>query len=301
MWRREITPEEVANKYKALRKEIMGYQMHIKHILTAIDRRMEKFKDKIGYYHKIGEPRFATIYHKETKNLLLIKRILMSICNGLEAVYLRLDTMGTLVPALLHVKSSVKTIQDVVYRIRVVDDGFSEVYKVFMDSFMDLDFILNIPEVDLAKFLELEEPAKDIIKTVERKIGEELSRIYPNVPTNLDQLLSSNPKEGVKKLYEVLATDGGYVIERDAKKSRGVIEPSILRINYDRVRNIRRGDELDKTDMLILRYIVNVRRGVFDYQDIYKVARIARASPEYILDRLYHLAERGYIYFLRGM
>ncbi len=302
MWKREVTPDEVANKYKLLRKEIVGYQMHIKHLISTIDRKMEKFRERIGYYHKIGEPKFATIYHNETKNLLLIKKILMSISNGLEAVYLRLDTMGTVVPALLHVRNSVRTIRDVVDRVRIIDDGFSETYKVFMDNFMDLDFLLEIPDIDLAKFLELEDPAKDIIRTVERKIGEELSKIYPSIPKNLDQILSSNPKEGVKKLYEVLATDGGYVAGTvTGGKEPKVLEPSILRVNIDKIKSIRVRDALEKTDVLILKYIINVKRGAFTYQDIYKVARIARASPEYILDRLYKLAEWGYIYFLRGM
>lgn len=304
MLRREITPDEVASKYKTLRKEIVGYQMHIKHLVSSIERKMEKFKERIGYYHKIGEPRFATIYHNETKNLLLIKKILLSISNGLEAVYLRLDTMGTVVPALLRVRNSVRTIRDVVDKVRVVDDGFSEMYRVFIDDFMDLDFMLDIPDVDLARFLELDAPAEEIIKTVERKIGEELSKIYPSVPKNLDQILSSNPKEGVKKLYEVLATDGGYVAGGSASNTRNssrVIEPTILRVNLEKIKSIRRRSTLDRTDMLILKYIVNVKRGTFNYQDIYKVARIARASPEYILDRLYKLAESGYIYFLRGM
>ena len=305
MWRKEVTPDEVANKYKTLRKEIVGYQMHLKHLISAIDRKMEKFKERIGYYHKIGEPKFATIYHNETKNLLLIKKILLSISNGLEAVYLRLDTMGTVVPALLHVKSSVRTIRDVVDTVRVVDDGFSETYKIFMDNFMDLDFMLDIPDIDLAKFLELDAPAEEIIKTVERKIGEELSKIYPSVPKNLDQILSSNPKVGVKKLYEVLATDGGYIASNQGSvanaNNRSVIEPTILRVNLEKIKSIRRRGALDRTDMLILKYIINVKKGTFSYQDIYKVARIARASPEYILDRLYKLAEGGYIYFLRGM
>lgn len=301
MWRREATPEEVANKYRALRKEIVGYQMHIKHLISAIDRKVEKFKERIGYYHKIGESKFATIYHKETKNLMLIKKILMSVSNGLEAVYLRLDTMGTVVPALLHVRNSVNTIKDVVESVRLVDGGFSETYRAFMDNFMDLDFMLDIPDVDLAKFLELDAPAEEIIKTVERKIGEELAKIYPNVPRNLDQILSDNPKEGVKKLYEVLATDGGYVTTQRKDVRRVSLEPSILRVNMDKIKSLRRRGQLEKTDMLILRYIINVRRGVFGYHDIYKVARIARASPEYILDRLYKLAEEGYISFLRGM
>lgn len=304
MWRREISPDEVASKYKSLRKELVGYQMHIKHLISAIDRKMERFKERIGYYYKIGEPRFATIYHNETRNLMIIKKILLSISNGLEAVYLRLDTMGTVLPALLHVKSSVRAIRDVVDKVRVVDDGFSESYKVFMDNFMDLDFMLDVPDIDLARFLELDTSAEEIIKTVERKIGEELSKIYPSVPKNLDEILSSNPKQGVKKLYEVLATDGGYVAgDRGSVRaiSNRVIEPTILRVNHEKIKSIRMRNVLDRTDTLILRYIINVKRGVFSYQDIYKVARIARASPEYILDRLYKLAEDGYIYFLRGM
>jgi hypothetical protein len=189
-----------------------------------------------------------------------------------------------------------------------MSSSFNTYYKSFIDGYIDLESFINIPELDLAKFVSLsDDDAVKIIQAVERKVGEELSKKFPNVPVHLDQFLSADPKKGVRKLYEVLATDGGVYeggVSMDnysgSVNRMEALKNSILRINVNRLKSVN-AKHLEKVEITILRYIINIKRGEFDYMDIYQLARITRASPEVILEGLYSLAEKGLIAFNHGM
>ena len=306
--KKKVSAREVAGKYDLLKREIGSYQSHITHILNSIDRKIERFKSKYEYYIKRNEKKFASIYHREIKNLLVIRRILYTLKMGLMAVNIRLDTMKIVVPALMRLKNSVEVIRDIVEDLSTIDNGFGEVYRMFIDAYLDFDSIVNIPDIDLARFLEVSsEDAMKIIKAVERRVGEELSKKLPNIPSNLDEVLADDPEKGVKKLYEYLVADGGSLINTVQDTStkirdggRASYPPSILRLNIKsrwELRNAR----LEKHEEAVLRYIIYIKRGCFTYNDIYRVARVMRMSPEKVLDILYSLAEKGLISFLRVM
>ncbi len=308
MFGKKVTSTEVARKYEMLKKEIGGYQMHIRNIINSIDKKIVAFREKYEFYKKRKEPRFAALYLKEANNLRMLKNVLMTVDMGLLAVNLRLDTMKVVVSALLEFKESTKVINQVIEDARVMSDSFSNYYKSFIDGYIDLESIINIPEIDLANFVSLQdEDATKIIQAVERKIGEELSKRFPNIPEQLDQILSDDPRKGVQKLYEMLATDGG-VYESGAgryggytpTRSRNQIKNSILRVNVKKLKTVD-ARKLEKIEVAILRYIINIKRGEFGYMDIYQLAKMTRSSPETVLEGLYNLAEAGLISFTHGM
>jgi hypothetical protein len=315
MFRKRVTRDEVVRKYNFLRKEIGMYQMHIRNIVSSIDRKIEMFKNKAEYYKELREYAFASIYVKEISNLNVIKKVLNYVDMGLLAVNLRLDTMKIVLASLMDFREVARVVDDVIRDARAMSEAFDSYYKTFMDGYIDFETFVNIPEVNLAAFLDIEEEdAVKIIKLVERKVGEELSKKFPNIPRELDQILSDDPKEGVKRLYEMLATDGGYresgisnqqgsvdVSKYGRRRVRsGIDRVSMLRVNPGRLKklDIR---TLDKFEMTILKYIVNVRKGSFTYMDIYRLAKIMKTSPQEILDGLYTLAEKRLISFQHGM
>ena len=306
MFSKKITPADVSRRYDLLRKEIGGYRMHIKTIISSIDKKILMFRDKYKFYKKRKEYQFATIYLKETSSLKLLKNVLQSVDLGLLAVNLRLDTMKIVVSALLEFKESTKVIDKVIGDIRIVNDNFSNYYKSFMSGYIDLETLINIPELDLANFLSTDnEDAIKIIQTVERTVGEELAKKFPNVPAELDQILSADPKEGAKKLYEILATDGGvkenYVYSHlGSQVRRHIFHNSILKVNPKMLRRLDIS-KLGKLEIAILKYIVNIKKGEFGYMDIYQLARVTKSSPESILESLYELAELKIINFSQGM
>lgn len=309
MFSKKFTPSDVARKYDFLKKEIGGYRMHIKAIISSIDRKILMFRDRYKFYKERKEYQFASIYLKETSNLRVLKNVLRTVDLGLLAVNLRLDTMKIVVSALLEFKESAKTIDKVIGDIRLMSDSFNNYYKSFMNGYFDLETLINIPELDLANFLSLDnENALKIIQTVERTVGEELAKRFPNVPAELDQILSKDPKEGVRKLYEILATDGGVredipynkYIAYQGKHVKSKITSSILKVDP---RVLKRIDpsKLGKTEIAVLKYIVNIKKGEFGYMDIYQLAKLTRSSPESILESLYELAELKIIHFGHGM
>ncbi len=306
MFSRKITPADVARRYDLLRKEIGGYRMHIRTIIASIDKKIITFRDRYKLYKEKKEYQFATIYLKETTNLRLLKNVLQSVDLGLFAVNLRLDTMKIVVSALLEFKESTKVIDKVIEDIRIVNDNFSNYYKSFMNGYIDLETLINIPELNLSKFLTIDnEDAVKIIQTVERTVGEELAKRFPNVPAELDQILSNDPKEGVKKLYEILATDGGvkenYTYTRLGNQMRHrKFQNSILKVNPKMLKRLDIS-KLGKLEITILKYIVSIKKGEFGYMDIYQLARVTKSSPESILESLYELAELKIISFSQGM
>ena len=310
MFSKKINPTDVSRRYDLLKKEIGGYRMHIKAIISSIDKKIMVFRDKYMLYKERKELQFASIYMKETGNLRVLKNILQTVDLGLLAVNLRLDTMKIVVSALLEFKESTKVINKVVGDIRLMNDNFNDYYKSFINGYFDLETLINIPELDLANFLSLEnEDALKIIQTVERTVGEELAKRFPNVPADLDQILSEDPKEGVKKLYEILATDGGvrenkiysgYMGRRDRRLGSSQVRDSILKVNPRMLKRIDLS-KLEKKEIAILKYIINIRKGEFGYTDIYQLAKITRSSPETVLQSLYDLAELKIIHFSHGM
>jgi hypothetical protein len=308
VFRKKVSSGEVVKKYNMLKKEIGVYQMHIRSIISAIDKKIERFRERLEYYKRRRELTFASIYVREISNLGMVKSILRSVDLGLLAVNLRLDTMKIVVSSLIDFKDVAKVIDSVISDARIMSENFNNYYKSFIDGYIDFETDAIIPDVNLSAFLSLhEEDAIKIIKAVERKVGEELSKKFPNVPSNLDQILSDDPKRGVRKLYEILATDGGVYEPQVTgsmymSRSRGLnpLRSSILRININRLRrlDLRR---LDKKETAILKYIINVRRGEFTYMDIYRLAKTIKTSPESILESLYNLAEMGIVVFNHGM
>ena len=313
MFSKKTNPSDVARRYDLLKKEIGGYRMHIKAIISSIDRKILMFRDKYRFYKERKELQFASIYLKETGNLRVLKNVLHTVDLGLLAVNLRLDTMKIVISALLEFKESTKVINKVIGDIKLMNSSFNDYYKSFINGYFDLETLVNIPELDTANFLFLEnEDALKIIQTVERTVGEELAKRFPNVPAELDQILSEDPKEGVKKLYEILATDGGvrddtidtiyskYIGNQDMHVRSSQFRDSILKVNLKMLKKIDLS-KLEKTEIAILKYIINIKKGEFGYMDIYQLAKLTRSSPESILQSLYELAEHKIIHFSHGM
>ncbi len=328
--RKKIKKEEVIKKYTLVKREIDIYHRNIKGILKNLEFKMSRLYDKYNFYLKRKDLKMAVIYKREIENLKTIRSVLSAIELGVLAVTLRIDTLRIVLSAILDLRDTTQMLVNTLNISKLVSRQFDSKIRDFIRSYLDFKDIVIIPDVELDKFIELSsEDAKKIVSAVERKIGEELSKRFPLIPKQLDEVIGDDIEAGVRKLYSILATDGGirasgdtiptnleHVSSASGNKKQDANSQTInthtyfnmlnpvsseskplLKVNMNALSDIKRLRKLDSLEISILKYIVNIRRGKFTYMDIYRIAKIYRVPPIEVIERLYDLASSGIISF----
>ena len=219
---------------------------------------------------------------------------------NIDGVLGRIDTIKTVAAAFEDFDTTIKTLNSILKDSKIIYSMFSEVSSELLNSYNDIRDTIIAPEADLSFLFIPTEDAMEILRDIERKVGEELSRKFPNVPVHLDKVLDEDIEQGIARLYSSIATDGGtstttLKTPQPKKEDIGSIR---VKVNIGLVRQVDPRD-LSKIERMTLNYLLRMgRRSGVATVNIYGVARLFRVTPLQVLDSLYSLCEANLISFL---
>ncbi|MEM0056928.1 MAG: hypothetical protein QXH96_00370 [Candidatus Geothermarchaeota archaeon] len=211
MFKKNITSEELAKKYDHIIKQISIYRTHLKNAISSIERKIAVYKQRCEYYKLNNESVMANVYLREIDVLYILKVALNAIDINLHAISLRIDTLKIVVPALLEIRNMIATMNNTIKDIKKIADKFGQNYKELFDKYIDIFSIAEVPEIHIDIPL-VNEEAIELIKAIEEKVGEELSRKLPSISINLDDYLV-NLKKGLNQLREKDLITGEAFVE----------------------------------------------------------------------------------------
>jgi len=298
MRRKKLSIRDALKKYGELYKRLYIYRNALSVQISKINNRLKNIEEKIRWYKEKKDLETAVLYAREYKNLHIVREVLWHIKLNVEGVLGRIDTIKTVAAAFEDFDITIKTLTQILKDSKAVFSAFSEVSSELLSSYIDIKDTLVPPEPDFSYIITPTEDALDILKNIERKVGEELSRKFPNVPTNLDKLIEGNIENGIARLYNVLATDGGVniPIRNSYPIYRDDIGDISIKINLSRIKSFRFRD-LTKLERLMLNYLIRTGRKGYSKINIYSMARLFRTTPLQILDSLYSLSEVDLVRF----
>lgn len=210
MFKKNITSEELTRKYDHIIRQISIYRTYLKNAISSIERKMAIYKQKCEYYKLNNEPAMANVYSREIDVLHVLKVALNVIDINLHAVSLRIDTLKIVIPALLEIRNMLTTMNNTIKDIKKIANKFGQNYRELFNKYVDIISIAEVPEIRIDIPL-INEEAAELIKAIEERVGEELSRKLPSAPISLNDYLV-DLRKGISQLREKeLTTDRALV------------------------------------------------------------------------------------------
>jgi len=298
--RKKLSIREAIRRYGELYRSLYKYRNKLSIQVSKINSKLRGLEENILFYKERGEMNTAVLYAREYKNLYIVREILWHIKLNIDGVLGRIDTIKTVAAAFEDFDTTIKTLNSILKDSRVIYSMFSEVSSELLNSYNDIRDTIVTPEADLSFLFVPTEDAMEILKDIERKVGEELSRKFPNVPVNLDKVLDEDIERGIARLYSSIATDGGTstITQKNPHSNKEDIGSIKVKVDLGRVRNVNPRD-LSKIEKMTLNYLLRMgRRSGVTTVNVYGVARLFRVTPLQVLDALYSLCEANLIIFL---
>ena len=299
MRRKKLNIREALRRYGELYRSLYRYRNKLSIQISKINSRLKNLEEKVTFYKERGELDTAVLYAREYKNLYIVREVLWHVKLNIEGVLSRIDTIKIVAAAFEEFDVTVNTLTSILKDSRVAFRMFSEVSNELLSSYNDIRDTFVMPETDLSSVFVPTEDALEILKGIERKVGEELSRKFPSVPAHLDKVLEEDIESGIMKLYQTIATDGGVSTPTTMTypRSSDDIGGIGVKINIESLKNMR-PSELSKIEKITLNYLLRMSKSGIARVNIYNTARLFRITPLQILDVLYSLCEQGLIQFV---
>jgi len=297
MLRRKLDIRSVLKRYNELYRKLYIYRNALSVQISKINNRLKGLEDRARWYKEKGDIDTAYLYAREYKSLYIVREVLWHIKLNIEGVLGRIDTIKTLIAPFEDLDVTLKTLDQVLKDSKVIYSMFSNISSELLSAYTDLQSTLTSPDIDLSYITVPVEDAKVILENIERKVGMELIKKFPNIPRNLDEVFKEGLESGITKLYNVVATDGGnatQILRRmDNEELVGRVH---VKLDIDAIKKIKFKD-LSKDERLVLTYLLRSGRKDSIYINIYNLARLLRKTPLQILDSLYSLSDQGLIVF----
>jgi len=297
MLRRKLDIRSVLKRYNELYRKLYIYRNALSVQISKINNRLKGLEDRARWYKEKGDIDTAYLYAREYKSLYIVREVLWHIKLNIEGVLGRIDTIKTLIAPFEDLDVTLKTLDQVLKDSKVIYSMFSNISSELLSAYTDLQSTLTSPDIDLSYITVPVEDAKVILENIERKVGMELIKKFPNIPRNLDEVFKEGLESGITKLYNVVATDGGnatQILRRmDNEELVGRVH---VKLDIDAIKKIKFKD-LSKDERQVLTYLLRSGRKDSIYINIYNLARLLRKTPLQILDSLYSLSDQGLIVF----
>ncbi|RLG60481.1 hypothetical protein DRN87_04070 [Candidatus Geothermarchaeota archaeon] len=297
MLRRKLDIRSVLKRYNELYRKLYIYRNALSVQISKINNRLKGLEDRARWYKEKGDIDTAYLYAREYKSLYIVREVLWHIKLNIEGVLGRIDTIKTLIAPFEDLDVTLKTLDQVLKDSKVIYSMFSNISSELLSAYTDLQSTLTSPDIDLSYITVPVEDAKAILENIERKVGMELIKKFPNIPRNLDEVFKEGLESGITKLYNVVATDGGnatQILRRmDNEELVGRVH---VKLDIDAIKKIKFKD-LSKDERQVLTYLLRSGRKDSIYINIYNLARLLRKTPLQILDSLYSLSDQGLIVF----
>ena len=297
MLRRKLDIRSVLKRYNELYRKLYIYRNALSVQISKINNRLKGLEDRARWYKEKGDIDTAYLYAREYKSLYIVREVLWHIKLNIEGVLGRIDTIKTLIAPFEDLDVTLKTLDQVLKDSKVIYSMFSNISSELLSAYTDLQSTLTSPDIDLSYITVPVEDAKAILENIERKVGMELIKKFPNIPRNLDEVFKEGLESGITKLYNVVATDGGNAMQilrrMDNEELVGRVH---VKLDIDAIKKIKFKD-LSKDERQVLTYLLRSGRKDSIYINIYNLARLLRKTPLQILDSLYSLSDQGLIVF----
>ena len=297
MLRRKLDIRDVLKKYNELYRKLYIYRNALSVQISKINNRLKGLEDQARWYKEKGDIDTAYLYAREYKSLYIVREVLWHIKLNIEGVLGRIDTIKTLIAPFEDLDVTLKTLDQVLKDSKVIYSMFSNVSSELLSTYTDLQSTLTSPDIDLSYITVPVEDAKVILENIERKVGIELMKKFPNIPRNLDEVFKDGLENGIAKLYNVVATDGGNTAQILKRMDNEELVGGVyVKLDIDAIKKIRFKD-LSRDERQVLTYLLRIGRKDSIHINIYNLARLLRKTPLQILDSLYSLSDQGLIVF----
>ncbi|HEW93509.1 MAG TPA: hypothetical protein ENF47_02225, partial [Thermoprotei archaeon] len=201
MLRRKLDIRSVLKRYNELYRKLYIYRNALSVQISKINNRLKGLEDRARWYKEKGDIDTAYLYAREYKSLYIVREVLWHIKLNIEGVLGRIDTIKTLIAPFEDLDVTLKTLDQVLKDSKVIYSMFSNISSELLSAYTDLQSTLTSPDIDLSYITVPVEDAKAILENIERKVGMELIKKFPNIPRNLDEVFKEGLESGITKLY----------------------------------------------------------------------------------------------------
>ncbi len=278
--------------YDKMERELYIYRSRLSMELSKVSKRLEDIHSYIEIYRERGDLETAAIYAREYNVLYIVRELIWHTLLRLEGVMGRIDTIKKFISAFDGMNDTLKAVNDVAKVVGYTVRGFEDLTRELYSGYEEIVVDASVPVRD--GYIFPVEDAKEILRSIEKDVVEELSRKFPVIPRDADVSPEGIPTL-VNRLYEAIATDGGVSTTREEQpESIGVVR---IRLNREYLHRVAR-KKLDRLERLLLNHIMKGYKGGVIEINIFRLARIYRTTPMKVLDTLYSLGEEGIVSFV---